>query len=198
MGFGQETDNADKWEREGVEGRILRRFRARVAGEVKVLGPRRVLDVGCGEGYVTTALSAALPGAEVVGVEPREEAREAAAACGVTTVAADARSLPFADGEWDVVVCTEVLEHLDEPGVVLRELVRVAGGSLLVTVPWEPFFRLGNLARGRYVRRLGSTPGHVSTWGRRGFTRVVGRQAEPVRWIGLFPWQGVLARPRRP
>ena len=92
-------------------------------------------------------------------------------------------------------MCTEVLEHLDEPRAALGELLRVARRAVLLTVPHEPLFRLGNLARGRYAARLGSTPGHRSTWGRRGFTRLVGEQAEVERWRSLFPWQLVVARP---
>ena len=53
-------------------------------------------------------------------------------------VVADLRDLPLADGEFDFVVCTEVLEHLAEPAEALRELRRVLrpGGGLLITVPF--------------------------------------------------------------
>jgi hypothetical protein len=87
-----------------------------------------------------------------------------------------------------------VLEHLPAPQVALRELARVSSRHLLLTVPHEPFFRSGNLVRGRYLTRLGSTPGHLSTWGRRSFVRLVATEADPLRWLGMFPWQAVLAR----
>ena len=60
---------------------------------------------------------------------------------------ADARSLPFASGEFDAIVCSEVLEHIVEDGAVLMELNRVLrdGGLLLISVPnrqypfmWDP------------------------------------------------------------
>ena len=53
-------------------------------------------------------------------------------------VVADLHDLPLADGEFDFVVCTEVLEHLAEPAQALRELRRVLrrGGGLLITVPF--------------------------------------------------------------
>lgn len=196
--FGQRTDNAAKYERAGaVEGRLLGRFRRRLLAEVAELGPRGVLDAGCGEGHVTAWVAAALPGAEVTGVEGRADALAAFARRnpGLRAVEGDLRALPFADGAFDLVLCTEVLEHLAQPRAALRELARVCSAHLLLTVPHEPFFRLGNLARGRYVTRLGSTPGHRSTWGRRGFVRTVASEARPERWISMFPWQGVLARP---
>jgi SAM-dependent methyltransferase len=198
--FGQVTDNAAKYERAGgVEARLLTRFRARLLAELRPLAPRGVLDAGSGEGHVTEWLRGALPESEITAVDGRDEALAALRERnpGIRTVTADLAALPFGDDDFDLVVCTEVLEHLPDPARVLRELSRVCAGHVLITVPHEPLFRAGNLARGRYVARLGSTPGHVSTWGRRGFLRTVSGELEPLRWFSAFPWQGVLARPRR-
>jgi len=201
----QETDNLEKWERAGgVEGRLLRRFRARVESEVAALAPATVLDAGCGEGVVSGWIAGALPQARVTGIEARadalgEFARRHGSEPRLAAVQGDLYAMPLDDSAFDLVVCTEVLEHLDSPGRALREMRRVGAGALLLTVPHEPFFRAGNLARGRYVGRLGSTPGHQSTWGRRGFTRLVAREAGgPVRWFSAFPWQGVVAGGRPP
>jgi len=50
---------------------------------------------------------------------------------------ADVTKLPFAEGVFDVVVCSEVLEHVEESRTAVSELVRVlkSGGDLVVTVP---------------------------------------------------------------
>ena len=197
--FGQETDNAAKYEQAGgAERRLLSRFRDRLVAEVRPLAPHSVLDAGCGEGHVTAWLTEALPASAITGVEGRAEALVAFRKRNphARAVEGDLTALPFPDDEFDLVVSTEVLEHLPQPGKALRELGRVSGGHLFLTVPHEPFFRAGNLARGRYVKRLGSTPGHLSTWSRRGFLRELKREVEPVRWVSMFPWQGVLARPR--
>ena len=197
--FGQATDNAAKYEQAGgLERRLLSRFRARLLAVARPLGPGRVLDAGCGEGHVTAWLAEGLPGSEITGLEGRPEALAAFRSRnpGLEAVQGDITAAPFPDGSFDLVVCTEVLEHLPDPAAALRELARVCGGHLLLTVPHEPFFRTGNLLRGRYVRRLGSTPGHRWTWGRRAFLRTVAAEAEPVRWASMFPWQAVVARPR--
>jgi 2-polyprenyl-3-methyl-5-hydroxy-6-metoxy-1,4-benzoquinol methylase len=198
--FGQETDNAAKWARtRGIEGRLLAHFRDRLLATVRPLAPTRLLDAGCGEGHVTAWLAEAFPKSEIVAVDGRAEAVHAATerTPRVHVQVADLLELPFETELFDLVVSTEVLEHLPDPGSALREFSRVSAGKLFLTVPHEPFFRAGNLARGRYLTRLGSTPGHVSAWSRRGFLRLVASEAEPVRWVEMFPWQGVLARAAR-
>jgi SAM-dependent methyltransferase len=197
----QETSNLEKYEgRGGVERRLIERFRAALLREVGALAPARVLDAGCGEGIVAGWLSAALPGAEITAVDARPEAIAELRRRnpGLRAEVGDVYALPFRDGEFDLVLAIEVLEHLDRPRAALRELARVSASNLVLTVPHEPFFRAGNLARGRYVRRLGSTPGHVNTWTRRGFLDVVGGELDAPRWWSAFPWQAVTAEVPRP
>jgi SAM-dependent methyltransferase len=196
----QETSNVEKYERRGgVERRLLDRFRAALVNEAAALAPRRVLDAGCGEGIVAGWLSGALPDSALTGVDARPEAiaefwrRNP----GLEAEIGDLYALPFGDDEFDLVLAIEVLEHLDRPRAALRELVRVSARSLILTVPHEPFFRAGNLARGRYLRRLGSTPGHVNNWTRRGFLELVGAEVDAPRWWSAFPWQAVTASARR-
>lgn len=195
--FGQETDNEAKYAGRGrLEDALLARFRARLLEQVRAVAPARVLDAGCGEGQVTAWLADALPDAEMTAVEGRPDA---VAVCrarnpAATVLEGDLYALPFGERSFDLVLCTEVLEHLAEPRAALRELCRVSSAWVLVTVPHEPFFRLGNLAARRYVARLGSTPGHLSTWSRRGLLALVRQEATPVRWLSLFPWQAVVLR----
>lgn len=158
--------------------------------------PDTILDAGCGEGVVTGWIADALPSAAITAVDadPAAVAECARRSGDVDVGIADVYDLPFANASFELVVATEVLEHIDSPRVAVRELARVSAGALLLTVPREPFFRLGNLARGRYVRRLGSTPGHVNTWGRRSFLRQLdGEASATLRWRGALPWQLVVA-----
>ena len=100
--------------------------------------PARVLDAGCGTGRNLVEF-AALGGA--VGVDPAAEAVQACRARGLGDVhRAALDDLPFAESSFDLLLPTDVLEHVDDDAGALRELRRVAapGALLLVTVPGHP------------------------------------------------------------
>ncbi|MFC6154938.1 class I SAM-dependent methyltransferase [Nocardioides yefusunii] len=92
-----------------------------------------LLDVGFGPGTITADLAELVAPGRVAGVEQAQGALDAAQAVlderGITTVelrVGDAYALPFADGEFDVVHCHQVLQHVGDPVAVLAEMNRVA------------------------------------------------------------------------
>ena len=150
---------------------------------------RRVLEVGCGEGRQLTAIGSRFPDADLIGLDlPDVELMEAWDGVESAMVQGSALTLPFATDQFDLVLCIEVLEHLPDPEQALREIARVASGAVVLSVPWEPVWRIGNMARGRYLAAFGNTPGHIQHWGRRGFVNLVRRHlrvetvARPVPW----------------
>lgn len=56
-------------------------------------------------------------------------------------IVSDIVKIPVSDGEFDVVLCTEVLEHLPDPALAIKEFSRIlkAGGSLIITAPFSSF-----------------------------------------------------------
>jgi len=180
----------------GVERRLVDGFDAAFASLV----PEKVdrcLEVGCGEGHQMRSLAeshpeATLTGVDIAGPDWLGEHHEKGSA--IST--ADAAALPFGDRTFDLVIALEVLEHVDEPRTVLSEIARVANDVVIISVPWEPVWCAGNLLRGRYITKLGNTPGHLNHFTRRGLLRAVGEffDVEAVR--KPLPWTFVRARAR--
>jgi SAM-dependent methyltransferase len=99
---------------------------ATVAAVLREHGARRTVDIGCGEG----ALRAAGVDGWLVGVDASSALLWDVAP---PVVQADATALPFASASFDAAVAVNVLDHLTDPMVALREARRVIGtGGLLV------------------------------------------------------------------
>jgi SAM-dependent methyltransferase len=121
--------------------------------------PRSILEVGCGTGYVLSALAQAFPGSKITGADPsspgisvaRRRVPEA------TFLVADAQELRF-DEPFDMVGSFDVLEHIADDGTAIQAIARTVrrGGGLIVTVPqhpwlWSSFDELSGHER-RYTR----------------------------------------------
>jgi len=104
--------------------------------------------------------------------------------------------LSFLGREFDVVVCAEVMEHLEEPRAALEQIIERKPRWVILSVPHEPWFCLSNFARGKNITRLGNDPEHVNLWGRRGFRKVIESHLVVERHETSYPWQLVLARPK--
>ena len=136
---------------------LLRTLR-RVAGSTDGVW----VDVGIGEGLALEAMQ--VHAGSLVGVEYRHDKLSMALERipSLSGVQADAGMLPFADGSTDIVTCLEVLEHLETPDAAVAELARVCRGHCVVSVPWEPFFRLGNFCREK-TSGIGATTQSMSS-----------------------------------
>ena len=118
---------------------------------------RRVLDAGCGAGYGAELLNQA-GAASVVGVDISEAALSLARSAvtdGVTCELGDVTALSQPDDSFDLVVCFEVIEHVEDPSRVLDELRRVLrpDGLLLLSSPNRARYVPGNPHhRHEYIR----------------------------------------------
>jgi ubiquinone/menaquinone biosynthesis C-methylase UbiE len=177
-----------------IERRLMRQFFSALDSAVGARTPARVLEVGLGEGEVSARLRDRLPGAELVGIDlPDPGLARSWESLGLVGAFADVTRLPFPSGSFDLVLAIEVLEHVADPEAAMRELRRVGRDRFVLSVPREPVWRVANIARGRYVRQLGNTPGHVNHWSKRGFAQLVGRHLHVESVRSPFPWTLVAA-----
>ncbi|MBW8035004.1 MAG: class I SAM-dependent methyltransferase [Planctomycetes bacterium] len=96
----------------------------------------------------------------------------------------------------DLIVCCEVLEHLEEPEKALEKIVTIAGKYCLLSVPNEPLWKVLNLCRGKYIRHLGNTPGHINHWNSGEFVNLISQYFEVIGTKKPLPWTMVLCKKR--
>jgi SAM-dependent methyltransferase len=172
-----------------IEQRMMRGFMRALDDMLAGLAPRRILEIGVGEGHVMSRVRERFPGVPLVGVDlPDEALSDEWKEQGLPCMFGDATTLPFPDDSFDLVLAIEVLEHVPGPEAALAELARVCSGTFVASVPFEPIWRAGNVLRRRYVRDLGNTPGHVNHWTRWGFHTFVETQFHVQQTRSPLPW----------
>ena len=158
----------------------------------------RVLDIGAGGGLFSASLSAV--GFEVIGLDASVPSLRAARRNTVqpgdplapSYLTGDALRLPLADASVDAAVCSEVLEHVEAPGVLIEEAARVLrpGGLFYFDTPNRTLFariglievaeRIGWAPRGTHDYRRFLTPGELSR-----LVRAAGLRRGPLRGFSL-------------
>lgn len=102
-----------------------------------VAGP--VLDAGCGDGALTRELQRLTGAAVTVGMDLSAlRALRAEGEIGEASfLSGSIYEMPYADDTFPLVVCTDLLEHLDDPQRAFDELVRVSSRDVLISVPYD-------------------------------------------------------------
>lgn len=176
-------------------------FDATLSSLVAKASPATIHEVGCGEGYWVFKWRS--EGIDARGTDFSsdviEMARAQARERGMSQDTFQVRSIydlqPGRDGA-DLIVCSEVLEHVEQPRAALEALRGVVEGHLILSVPREPIWRVLNLARGKYIADLGNTPGHLQHWSTRSFLAMVEQYFDVQDVRQPLPWTMLLCRPK--
>ncbi len=201
---GVEVGNAfDKYgSRNPIVRLMMRGFHDVLSAFVARAKPTSIHEVGCGEGFwVLTwhkegiAARGSDFSTQVIAIA-QENAREQGVEPGLFR-AQSIYDLTVERDRADLLVCCEVLEHVEKPHEALKALQRVASDYVVLSVPREPVWRALNLVRGSYVRDFGNTPGHIQHWSRRAFIALVSQYFEVVDVRTPLPWTMLLCRVRR-
>ncbi len=193
-------NNYDKYASKNPIARwLMNGFDAALTEYVARVNPQTIHEIGCGEGYWT--LRWAAQGLQVKGCDFSTQvialAKENAIQHALPESLFSARSIYDLDTRQDsadLIVCCEVLEHLEHPQVGLSALQRVVENYLILSVPREPVWRALNLARGKYIRQAGNTPGHIQHWSKHSFIELVSEYFEVIDIRSPLPWTMVLCR----
>jgi len=123
-----------------------------------------ILEVGCGDGAFTKDLAEYSSDITALDISAHQIQLNARAYPDLRFLQHDvSERLPFDEGTFEVIWCSEVLEHLFDPGFALREMFRVMapGGKLLVTVPYHGLFKNVMIALFKWDEHFAPTHPHV-------------------------------------
>ncbi|AKB19740.1 methyltransferase domain-containing protein [Methanosarcina sp. WWM596] len=151
-----------------------------------------IIDIGCGEGFIVNCLNRT----DITGVDISKNALDIAKrknpGCNFCT--GSVYDLAFKKNSFDLVIATEVLEHLESPKKALQEIKRISKNYCIFSVPNEPYFRTMNFLRGKNLTRFGNDIEHVQNWSSGEFVKLIGTYFNVVEVKKPFPWTMVLCR----
>ncbi|MFA5142307.1 MAG: methyltransferase domain-containing protein [Candidatus Woesearchaeota archaeon] len=150
-------------------------FKNMVSQLAKKTNAKNMLDIGCGEGYITNHLYNELNPLKIQGMDLEESAIKKARILHpmIDFNTGNIYNLNSEFKKYDLVIANEVLEHVEYPEQALDQLQKTTNRYCIISVPNEPFWSMANLLRLKYVSDLGNTPGHVQNWTRGQFRRLL-------------------------
>ena len=167
---------------------------------ISTSGSSDIHEVGCGEGHLSLIL--ARNNRKVRGSDFSQmvinKARDISKSAGadIKFKVAGIYELTPENDHAQLVVCCEVMEHLEDPQRALHLLSQLARPYMLVSVPREPIWRILNILCGRYLGSLGNTPGHIHHWSKKRFLLMLEKHFDIVKVRTPLPWIMVLCRAR--
>jgi len=182
-----------------IQKYLIDNFYNELFAVIKPLRPIKVLDVGCGEGFTLKKLNEKKIGKTITGIDNSLSAIELGKKLypELNLARGDVYKLDFSDNEFDLVICTEVLEHLEFPEKAVEEIKRVSKKYIVFSVPNEPFFILANFLRGKYLKSFGNHPEHINHWTFFGFRKFLKKQGLTIL-KRKYPFAWSLALTKKP
>ena len=183
-----------------IERMLMRNFFDRVGQLFKLSGVEDgtpILEAGCGEGHFTAYIRESFPSSPINAFDISDDIVKVACSSGLDNVdfnTGDIYHIEAGTSSYRLICVSEVLEHIEKPAEALKELERVSGKYILVTVPNEPIWRILNMVRGAYLKDFGNTPGHIQHWSKRQFIKMIRENTKLriVKFQKALPWLQML------
>lgn len=159
--------------------------------------PKSVHEIGCGEGRITHELAQhyeiPIRASDFSQVMINE--LQTKNLTNVTAVKKNIYNLDKFEDRADLILCCEVLEHLEEPKKAMAALKELSGRCYIFSVPREPIWRILNMLRGKYLSNVGNTPGHLNHWSKKAFLEFLRDHDFRVVHVACpLPWIVVMGR----
>lgn len=178
---------------------MVNRFEKDLNDLVVFANPKTIHEVGCGEGYWTIKwLEQGYPtsgsdvSTRIIDIAKANAARAGKDPSVFSVMPIE--QIAQAKISADLLVCCEVLEHVADPSQALAALRESATNWCLISVPNEPLWRILNVARGKYVKDLGNTPGHINHWSFAQIHSLVSKHFKVVEIRRPLPWSMLLCQ----
>ena len=189
----QTTDNFRKHtSKNPLQKFLIGNFYKELISSIKDLGIESALDVGCGEGFTLNKLLENNIGKRLEGVDFQKIAIDIGKKLHPELILKQGNiyKLEYKNNSFDLVMETEVLEHLEDPKKGLKELIRVSKKYLLLSVPNEPLFMIANFLRGKNITRFGNDIEHIQHWSSKNFQKfsTFNSQLSILKIRHPFPW----------
>ncbi len=173
---------------------LMNSFHSALFDLIEEVNPNNMLDVGCGEGYTVVEIINRFPDIVLEGSDLENDVIELARKNlpEITFKVESASNLERNDDSFDLVSILEVLEHVEHPDESIKEVKRVSRNFCIFSVPFEPYWRVLNMLRLKYMSDLGNTPGHINHWSKDGFEKLLRNHFNNVKVQTVFPWNFAL------
>ncbi len=183
-----------------IKKRLLHRFLNAIVQTVASVKDEitTIHEIGCGEGYVTRLIHNTFPKLKIRGTDYAEDivsiARQESGSESIDFGVSDIYKLDPQKDSADLVMCCEVMEHLDYPKKALQTIRTLNAKYYLFSVPCEPMWRIMQFFSGNNILSLGNTPGHINHWSPATFGQLISSEFTIVTQKTILPWIIVLAK----
>lgn len=155
--------------------------------------PKTIFETGCGEGHVISHIYYKLYNNKDVKCFASDISEKVIKQAQIDYPEINFMSKSIYDiekNDYDLVIASEVLEHLEKPELALKKVIDISNKYIFVSVPNEPLWRILNMLRGSYLKSFGNTPGHIQHWSISSFKKfLLQENVKIIAHSTPIPWQ---------
>lgn len=156
-----------------------------------------ITEFGCGEGHLASYISDRYDEKKITATDFSEQiikyAKEQNPRDNIEYKVVDIYN-PSKKETADLILCCEVMEHLEEPEKALESIKNLGSKYVILSVPNEPAWRIVQFLSGNNIKELGNTPGHINHWSSKAFVSLVSNYFDVVQVSKPFPWTVLLVK----